>query len=536
MEGPVAKSPREFAARRYIPHSMLVGALVVVVPITAAPLLVGLFTSRRSPWFTAILALVIAICASRLGSALWSGLPGTRHIAFAELMPWSFVRLLLAERRLVEATGRLGFDRRGRRFQPTAVSIEEQKKLLRALNHAVESKDLYTLGHTRRVSRHSYSLAKKLRLPMHDMEKVRVAADVHDVGKTYVPDEILRKPGKLTDDEYSIMKKHSEVGAEIVACLGDEQLTSIVRAHHERWDGHGYPDGLAGTDIPLAARIIAVADTYDAITTTRSYRAKSSHNKAIRILREESGRQFDPRVVDAFVSERPHRVAGSAFIFQQSGRWFLSWFQSAGAGAVAQAAILGGAAVLGAATLAPYLPQMSASDVRDRALVEQASGVEDSSASDSDNGFGDEESVSDTGIEPTGLIDGGVGRRARDGGTSGSPGSVVPDPGAPGGGGGPSGGGRRPGGDRPGPAGGSNSGGGSGGGGSSDPGGGGIDLPDVPDLPDLPEVPLPELPLPELPDLPEVPLPDLPLPELPLPELPLPDLPLPELPDLPGLP
>ena len=412
------QSPREFAARRYIPHSMLVGALVVVLPITAAPLLMGLFTSRRNPWLTVILAIVISMCASRVGSRLWNTLPGTRHIAFAELVPWSFFRLLMSERRLVEATGRLGFDRRGRRFQPVSVSIEEQKQLLRALNHAVESKDLYTLGHTRRVSRHSFSLAKKLRLAMHDIEKVRVAADVHDVGKIHVPDEILRKPDRLTDDEYAVMKKHSEVGAEIVACLGDDQLTSIVRAHHERWDGRGYPDGLAGTDIPLAARIIAVADTYDAITTTRSYRAKSSHSKAIRILREESGRQFDPTVVDAFVAERPHRLAGSTVVTQQFGSWLLSLFQSAGAGAVTNAAILGGAAVLGAATFAPHLQQVSDSVMRDRAVVDQASGAEDARPSDS---------AMDAGTEPAPPLDGGLGGPPRDGGASGSPDSETPD-------------------------------------------------------------------------------------------------------------
>ena len=523
----MAESPREFAARRYIPHSMLVGTLIVVVPILAAPLLMGLYTSQRNPWLTAILMMVLATAAARLGSWLWHRLPGTRHIAFAELMPWSLLRLLRAEKRLVEATRRLGFDRRGRRCETASVSVEEQKKLLRALNRAVESKDLYTLGHTRRVSRHSYSLAKKLRLPLHEIEKVRVAADVHDVGKTHVPDEILRKPDRLTDYEYAIMKKHSEVGAEIVACLGDDELTRIVRAHHERWDGRGYPDRLAGTDIPLAARIIAVADTYDAITTTRSYRAKSSHKKAIRILREESGQQFDPKVVDVFVSERPHRVAGSAFLPQQVGRWLLSLFESAGAGAVAHAAVAGGAAVIAAATFAPHLQQMSGTLVRDRAVVEQTFRAGDSLVSNagSDNAETvafDDESVSDDGDDPSPpFVGGGRGGDAGGGGASGSP-----DAGAPGSDeGSPADGGSRPG------AGGSNDSTGEGNDGGGDasnpepnpsPGG---DLPDLPGLPDLPDVP--ELPVPDLPDIPVPDLPDLPD---------VPDVPLPELPDLPGLP
>jgi putative nucleotidyltransferase with HDIG domain len=516
----VAESPREFAARRYIPHSMLVGTLIVVVPILAAPLLMGLFTSQRSPWLTAILMMVLATAVSRLGSWLWQRLPGTRHIAFAELMPWTLLRLLRAEKRLVEATGRLGFDRRGKRCRPALVSTEEQKKLLRALNRAVESKDLYTLGHTRRVSRHSYSLAKKLRLPLHEVEKVRVAADVHDVGKTHVPDEILRKPDRLTDHEYAIMKKHSEVGAEIVACLGDDELTRIVRAHHERWDGRGYPDGLAGTDIPLGARIIAVADTYDAITTTRSYRTKSSYKKAIRILREESGRQFDPKVVDAFVSERPYRVAGSAFLPQQVGRWMLSLFESAGARAIAHAAVLGGAAVIGAATFAPHL--MSGTLVRDRAAVGQTfragnSVLSNSGSNDAGTVSFDDESVSDAGNDPSPPLVGG----GRGGDPAGEVPPGSPDSGAPGSDGGSPG------------AGGSND---STGGAGYDGGGGdasspkpnpspGGDLPDLPGVPDLPDVP--ELPVPDLPDIPAPDLPDLPD---------APDVPLPELPDLPGLP
>jgi hypothetical protein len=522
MEGvQVSDSPKKFAASRYIPHSLCVSLAVIVIPIVVAPLLVGMVTTRRYAWLTVIIAVALSMSASRLGSWLWYRLPGTRHIAFGELLPWTFVRLLRAERRLVEATGKLGFDRQGRRFQPTTVSLEDQKKILRALNHAVESKDLYTLGHTRRVSRHSYSIAKKMRLPLREIEKVRVAADVHDVGKIHVPDEILRKPDRLTDHEYGVIKKHSEVGAEIVAGLGDEILTGIVRAHHERWDGRGYPDGLEGTDIPLGARIIAVADTYDAITTTRSYRAKSGHKKAVRILREESGRQFDPEVVDAFLAARPQRVVGSTFVLSslsphQLGRWLLSLFESAGAATVAQAAVLGGAAVIGAATFAPHLPNPTAAfgeGATVRAPITQSQGVTSLAGEAGSAAVADSDPSADAGIDKT-MPGGSSGRGGGtgDGSEPGTPGSQLPgtdDDDPPGSGGGSSGA------FQPDPDSGSNgpgneTGGGDSGGATPGPApspapGGGPGLPDLPDLP-LPDLPdLPDLPLPDLPDLPGLP-------------------------------
>ena len=527
MEGEqVADSPKRFAASRYIPHSLCVSLAVIVGPLVVAPLLAGIVSTRRYAWLTVIIAVALSMSVSRFGSWLWHRLPGPRQIAFAELLPWTFIRLVRAENRLVEATGRLGFDRRGRRFQQTTVALEDQKGILRALNHAVESKDLYTLGHTRRVSRHSYSIAKKMRLPLREIEKVRVAADVHDVGKIHVPDEILRKPDRLTDDEFDVMKKHSEVGAEIVEGLGDETLTRIVRAHHERWDGRGYPDGLAGEEITLGARIIAVADTYDAITTTRSYRAKSSHKKAVSILQEESGRQFDPKVVHAFLSARPQRVAGSTLVLssfspQQVGRWLLSIFESAGAATVAQAAVLGGAAVIGAATFAPHLQPVTTA-AAESATVDRTplSG----SQSVTSPGAGDAVADGEPGPDPVAdaTMPGGNSRGGRtgDGVESGPPGSQGPgsDDGPSGSGGGSSG----P--TQPNPGGGTNgsdneTGGGNGGGSAPGP---------------TPS-PGPGLPDPPISDLPDLPIPDLSIPDPP--ELPIPDLPdLPSLPDLPGLP
>src|SRR6185437_4339331 len=123
---------------------------------------------------------------------------------------------------------------------------------------------------------------------------------LHDVGKVRTPIEVLHKPGRLTDEEYAIIKDHPVDGARLVEALDDDRLTAIVRHHHERLDGRGYPDGLRGEEIPLGARIIAVADTFDAITSARAYRPASPHRKALDILIKQAGTQLDANAVRAF--------------------------------------------------------------------------------------------------------------------------------------------------------------------------------------------------------------------------------------------
>jgi putative nucleotidyltransferase with HDIG domain len=196
-------------------------------------------------------------------------------------------------------------------------------------------------GHSRRVASYAGRIARELRLSPEEVASVETAALVHDVGKIYTPQEILHKPGRLTDRELAIVKLHARDGAEILADAGDPQLTEIVRHHHERLDGNGYPDGIAGSEIPLGSRIVAVADTFDAITSTRSYRPRRSHKEAIDILSNESGTQLDATVVAAFlacyVARRP--VARSAFASVVSER-FLSAIKASStsltAGSVAQ--------------------------------------------------------------------------------------------------------------------------------------------------------------------------------------------------------
>ena len=137
------------------------------------------------------------------------------------------------------------------------------------------------------MTRHAYMIARGMGLPPAEIARIRTAAALHDVGKLDTPREVLNKPGRLSDEEFALIQRHPVDGAAMVAELGDDEVTAIVRHHHERLDGGGYPDGLEGSEIPLGARIIAVADTFDALTSTRPYRPGCRHKKALDILREE---------------------------------------------------------------------------------------------------------------------------------------------------------------------------------------------------------------------------------------------------------
>ena len=166
---------------------------------------------------------------------------------------------------------------------------------------SIESKDHYTQGHCERVAFFACVLADSTGMDSRSLFWFRLGALLHDIGKIIVPTEVLNKAGNLTSEEWAIMKRHPEAGLELVADIdfpGD--VRAIIRNHHERWDGTGYPDGLAGEEIPFAARILCVADVYDALTTARSYRDSLSHARAVEVMRASAG-QFDPRLLDAFL-------------------------------------------------------------------------------------------------------------------------------------------------------------------------------------------------------------------------------------------
>jgi response regulator RpfG family c-di-GMP phosphodiesterase len=185
-----------------------------------------------------------------------------------------------------------------------------QRELLRqayretvtALTAALESKDVGTGAHSQRVQRYASELAWALRPALLDDPGVEYGFLLHDVGKIGIPDRVLRKPGPLTRGEWRVLRNHTILGEQMLAgvALLHGQGLRIVRSHHERWDGRGYPDGLAGTDIPLGARIFAVADALDAMTTDRPYRGARSWEDAAEEIVRESSHQFDPDVVSAF--------------------------------------------------------------------------------------------------------------------------------------------------------------------------------------------------------------------------------------------
>ena len=181
--------------------------------------------------------------------------------------------------------------------------------MLNALVSAVDNKDRYTRRHSDDVLSYSLQIAQELNLDEDAQHIVQVAALLHDVGKIGVPDSILRKPGKLSDDEYSAIKQHPTMGAIIVgAVAGFENTLDAVRHHHERWDGNGYPYGLKGLEIPVIARLMAVADAYSAMTTDRPYRKGLSTSRALSILINGAGSQWDPECVDALVRARRLRA------------------------------------------------------------------------------------------------------------------------------------------------------------------------------------------------------------------------------------
>jgi HD domain-containing protein len=184
--------------------------------------------------------------------------------------------------------------------------VEQQRAYeatVSALCQAVETKDLYTRGHSERVSRGSVMIAREIGMHTDRVEAIRYAGMLHDVGKLGVPTKVLQKTGKLTEEEYASIQLHPLRGLDIVREIGflDEALAGIMH-HHERIDGRGYPMGLAGDEIPEFARVLAVADAFDSMTSTRSYRGARPVHQAIDELRKWAGTQFDPAFVDAFVA------------------------------------------------------------------------------------------------------------------------------------------------------------------------------------------------------------------------------------------
>jgi putative nucleotidyltransferase with HDIG domain len=344
-------APTRSNTRRYLPHAVLATAFVVGLP--AAVVWALLPAGSHALLFASVpLAMLVSVAAAAAGAAFWMRRPGSRDLVFADLMLWGWVRRLRSERRLAEAHEVLGLGA----VAGADVSVDRRVAALRHLTDHLEASDPDTYGHTRRVTRHSERIARAMHLPAEEVARIRTAAALHDVGKLLTPREILEKPGALTDAEFAVIERHPVDGAAMVAAIEDPAITAMVRHHHERLDGAGYPDGLHGDEIPLGARIIAVADTFDAITSARSYHGPRTHKRALDVLAGESGDRLDADAVTAFLGYYSGRraVAWSALVAAVPERVTAlagsgSRGFSAGTASVAQALPAVGAAALIAA-------------------------------------------------------------------------------------------------------------------------------------------------------------------------------------------
>ena len=184
-------------------------------------------------------------------------------------------------------------------------------KSITSLAQALEARDRWTRGHSKRVAEISVKIGEEIGLSREDLEQLNLAGQLHDIGKIGIPDEILRKPGPLTPEEFCVVKEHPEIGYQILKPLFEERpglesgsdinVLEVILHHHERFDGTGYPSGLKGEEIPLGSRILLVADAYEAMTSDRPYRKALPLKRAIEEIRRNAGTQFDPQIAELFI-------------------------------------------------------------------------------------------------------------------------------------------------------------------------------------------------------------------------------------------
>jgi putative nucleotidyltransferase with HDIG domain len=258
---------------------------------------------RRRAVFVLVLGIILSVVlgvlfSKRIASPIKKLVEGTRHIAKGDL------------KYFIEIAGNDEISDLTRSFnEMTANLYESRRKLhnyfygvIQSFVRLVEARDPYTRGHSERVALYAEKIAAKLGLPQDKAQLVRETALLHDIGKFGVKESILNKKESLTEEEWETIRKHPVIGEEILKpILLNEEMQGIVREHHERFDGKGYPDRLKGDKINLLAQILSVADSYDAMTSSRAYRPAFTKEKAIEELKKASGSQFNPKVVDAFI-------------------------------------------------------------------------------------------------------------------------------------------------------------------------------------------------------------------------------------------
>jgi diguanylate cyclase (GGDEF)-like protein/putative nucleotidyltransferase with HDIG domain len=234
---------------------------------------------------------------------------------------WQYLVLVVPALYMIYHSYSIYMGQLAREMKQVDDAMRLQKRTIEALALAIEASDDTTLSHLRRMQIFSSGVARELGLSGEEIQAIEAAALLHDVGKLAVPDYIMNKPGRLTKEEYERLKVHPEVGAEILEAVDfPYPVVPIVRAHHERWDGSGYPDGLKGHEIPVGARILAVVDTLDALSSDRRYRKAIPIQDALRVVIEEKGKTFDPQVVEALERSFEKLEADAATALARDGR------------------------------------------------------------------------------------------------------------------------------------------------------------------------------------------------------------------------
>ena len=363
---------------RLWPQAILATTATVILPIIAVVSLTWLGFTLPHVLASLLGTLALAIGVAALGASLWNRRRESIDVAFGELMLWRFLKRRNAERRACRNVGEVD---PGPGSSGKVIRLEHDRSLevLHRLTLALEATDRYTLGHSRRVERHVHRTAIAMGLSTAEIRELRIAASLHDVGKICVPEQILRKSDVLTAQERSIMRDHVSVGAMMVAGAASQSVTEAILHHHEFWDGHGYPSGLSGHDIPLFARVIALADVWDAVTSARPYKGGEARAQAIEVLRDRAGSQFDPELVEVFLEALPAAlpVTSALLIFltqHRTTRPVYEWTHSSAFSDVSRAAAAGTAAAV--ITVGAITPQVLNEPGRDRARIQERAAVE----------------------------------------------------------------------------------------------------------------------------------------------------------------
>ncbi|MEK0315773.1 HD-GYP domain-containing protein [Cohnella sp. 56] len=264
----------------------------------AIPILAGLYGNLRILFFYSVAGLAAMFAFTKLQPQVVGGLDSidlsNRILLYIVLGTFSYL--------LSKQLNRLYNNQVNLVEESMATTIEQ---VVKTFIVSVEAKDSYTFGHSERVSKYAVELASLLPefADKQRLETLRLSGLLHDIGKINIPEAVLTKPTRLTEEEYALIKTHTIVGGKMVEKIsGLGQLKPGVLYHHERWDGGGYPSGKTGTEIPLEARILSIADTFDAMTSNRSYRASASVMDAVKQLKQGSGTQFDPQLI-AYIDE-----------------------------------------------------------------------------------------------------------------------------------------------------------------------------------------------------------------------------------------